>query len=253
MERAEVEAHLQECKNCREEYETILKLWAKLGSLPEEKPSATVRSRFYSILEAYEEGLRRAPASRSRFIAAVNAFVDRFWPSQPAFQFGLMFLTVAAGVFAGMQLRSPASNQEEIIQLRGEVRHMNRLLTLSLLNQQSASERLRGVASTYGMDQPDEQVVSALVSALKYDANVNVRLAAVDALSTSLANPVVRAEILRALPQEPSPLVQIALVDILVQERVRQSAGLLEQMAHDPKVNDTVRKRIEAGLKDLRL
>ncbi|HEX9614471.1 MAG TPA: HEAT repeat domain-containing protein [Bacteroidota bacterium] len=253
MERAEVEAHLQECAVCREEYDALLKLWAKLGSLPEEKPSPNVRTRFYAILEAYEEGLRKAPAPASRILAGANDLIDRFWPRQPAVQFGLTLVFAILGIVAGRQVVSSTPQQEELTQLRTEVRQISQLLTLSLLNQQSASERLRGVASTYAMDKPDEQVVSALVSALKYDPNVNVRLAAVDALSASVGNPAVRSEILRTLPGEPSPLVQIALVDVLVQGRVKQSAAVLEKMSQDPSVNEMVKKRIETGLKDLEL
>jgi len=59
---------------------------------------------------------------------------------------------------------------------------MKQMVMLSLLKQQSASERLRGVNWSYQIEQPDEQVLSALLRALDSDPNVNVRLAAVDAL-----------------------------------------------------------------------
>lgn len=251
-ERAEIDAHLQGCTVCREEFDTLLRLWSKLGALPEEQPSEKVRARFYSMLEAYEEGLRHAPAS-SGMLAVLNRVVEKFWPVQPAAQVGLAALLLLVGVFAGIRLSAGAGDQNEISQLRGEVRHVGQLLTISLLSQQSASERLRGVASTYQMDQPDEQVVSALLRALKYDSNVNVRLAAIDALGKFVSNPEIGLEVIESLPRESSPLVQIALIDILIQERVRQSTDILKTMAADPTVDNAVKQRIAAGLSELSL
>lgn len=253
-EQAEIEAHIQECTSCREEYDTLLRLWSKLGTLPEEKPSERVRSRFFAMMAAYEEGLRDSAESPAPFLAAVNRMVARIWPHQPAVQFALSVLLLVLGMYGGSRMfETGESHQAELYQLRGEVRQMSHLLTLSLLNQQSASERLRGVAWTYQMENPDEQVLSALIRALKYDSNVNVRLAAVDALGNFLGDPNVQNEVLETLPRESSPMVQIALVDLLVQERVKQSADILERMRRDPDVNALVKNRIEAGLKELTL
>lgn len=251
-ERAEIDAHLQGCTLCREEYDTLLRLWSKLGALPEEQPSETVRMRFSSMLEVYQEGLRDAPAS-SGMLAMVNRALEKFWPAQPAAQVGLAALLLLIGIFAGSRFPSAADDRSEITQLRGEVRHMGQLLAISLLSQQSASERLRGVASTYQMDQPDEQVVSALLRALKFDPNVNVRLAAIDALEKFVSDPAVGREVLETLPRESSPLVQIALIDVLIQEKVRQSAEVLKSMAADPSVDNSVKQKIASGLKELSL
>ncbi len=249
-ERAEIDAHLQACTLCREEYDTLLRLWSKLGALPEEKPSEEVRIRFHSMLEAYQEGLRRAPSS-SGALAAVNIILEKFWPSQPVTQFGLAVLLLLVGAFAGTRFGGGSGDRNEISQLRGEVRHMGQLLTISLLSQQSASERLRGVAWSSQMDQPDEQVVSALLRALKYDSNVNVRLAAIDALGKSVTDPEIGRQVIETLPRESSPLVQIALIDLLVQERVEKSADVLKTMAKDPSVDKAVKQRIATGLGEL--
>ena len=251
-ERAEIDAHLQGCTLCREEYDALLRLWSKLGALPEEQPSEKVRVRFYSMLEAYQEGLRHAPSSTG-FLAAANRVVERFWPAQPVFQFGIAALLLVAGGFAGSRFSGDAGDQNEISELRGEVRHIGQLLTISLLSQQSASERLRGVTSTFQMDQPDEQVVSALLRAFKYDSNVNVRLAAIDALGKFVSNPEIGREVIETLPRESSPLVQIALIDLLIEERVKYSADVLKAMADDPKIDKTVKQRITAGLGELSL
>ena len=50
----------------------------------------------------------------------------------------------------------------EVAQLRGEMYNMRQMVTLSLLQQQSASDRLRGVNWSYRVEQPDSEVLAAL-------------------------------------------------------------------------------------------
>jgi hypothetical protein len=102
-------------------------------------------------------------------------------------------------------------------ELREEVRHTRQLVALSLLQQQSASERLKGVDWSNRMTRPDPQVLSALLHTVNYDQNVNVRLAALDALHQSANNEMVRRGLVESLDRQTSPLVQIALIDLLVE------------------------------------
>jgi len=250
IRKAEIEAHLAECTMCREEYESLLKLWAKLAAIPEEQPSGLMRPRFYAMLHAYEEGARHARSQEHGFIASINRALGRFWPAQPAVQAGLMMAVLIVALVAGIRIGTPPQEQSELAHLRSEVQNMGHLLTMSLLNQQSASERLSGVSWTSQIDKPDPQVVGALVRALKYDSNVNVRLAAVDALGRFLGDPKIRHEVMDALPTQTSPLVQIALVDLMVQEDMKQSEPILRKMMADPHVNKAVKQRIQESMKE---
>src|SRR5438128_11544340 len=84
------------------------------------------------------------------------------------------------------------TNVRALAQLREEMSSMKQLVTLSLLQQQSASDRLRGVEWSCRLAQPDEHVLSALLRALDSDPNVNVRLAAIDALHRFASDATVR-------------------------------------------------------------
>ncbi len=253
MQKAEVDAHLQDCSLCREEFDSLSRLWAKLGEIPDEAPRPESRIRFYAMLEAYQEGARHSQHAPGGLWTAINDRIGILWPRQPVWQVGIAAVLLVAGLIGGIRIGAPDNQQTELSNLRDEVQTMGRLLTISLLSQQSASERLRGVGWTSQINQADPQVLSALMKALKYDANVNVRLAAVDALSRFLGDPLVEEEIVGTLPEQQSPLVQIALIDLVVQEQIKQSADVLRKMAADPKVNTTVKKRIEEGMKELSL
>ena len=76
---------------------------------------------------------------------------------------------------------------------------MRQMLMLSLMQQQSATERLRGVSGSVQIDQPGAEIVRALLETLMHDPNVNVRLACVDALRRFSEQDVVRRGTVQAL------------------------------------------------------
>jgi HEAT repeat protein len=136
--------------------------------------------------------------------------------------------------------------------MRGELKGMRQLVALSLLQQDSAADRLRGVTWSAGIDRPGGEVVSALLETLQHDANVNVRLAAIDALrGLGGAEPRVRDALVGGLKNDPSPLVQVALIDALVTLRERKSADVLRTIAESPTANEAVRQRARRGLEQL--
>jgi HEAT repeat protein len=125
------------------------------------------------------------------------------------------------------------------------------MIALSLMQQQSASERLKGVSWSYQMQKPGGEVLTALLDTLTHDPNVNVRLATVDALRQFGDQPVVRRGLVDAMTRQESPLVQIALIDLAVDLREKESVGTLRQLTQDQKVNEAVRERAQRGLSEL--
>jgi len=227
-ERAAIEAHLGGCAECN----AAVEMWARLGALPEEQPSPALRARFDAMVAAYGKGARQA------------GWLESWWPYRPAYQFGIAVVCLIAGAAAGNLL----TGSRELAQLRAEVRTTRQLVAVSLLQQQSASERLRGVGWSYRLAQPEPQVLAALIETVRYDTSVDVRLAAVDALRRYAVEPRVRSGLLEALGGTQSPLAQIALIDLMVETRDRESIGALKRLKADQAVNEAVRERADWGL-----
>jgi HEAT repeat protein len=135
--------------------------------------------------------------------------------------------------------------------LQDEVSAMRQMVALSMLQQQSASQRLEGVSWSTRLQQPDPQVLSALLHTLRSDPSVDVRLASLDALSRYAGQPEVRRELVNSLGGGQSPLVQVALIDLLVDLHDRNAVPQLKQFQQDPKVDPTVRKRVDWGIQQL--
>jgi len=128
---------------------------------------------------------------------------------------------------------------------------MRQLVALSLLQQQSASERLRGVSYAYRVEPSDSEVLSALLNTVNRDSNVNVRLAAVDALHPFASSAATRSAIVQALPKQTSPLVQVALIDLLVDLKERQAEPELRQLIQNSAADTGVRERAQWALERL--
>jgi len=255
---AEIDSHLAACSSCREEASSLKALWTKLALLPEEAPHPGLDARFHAMLEAYRQGLKQAECQASTRVT-LRDWLARFWPREPALQFALAVVLFAAGLLIGpslVQNRTSRAvgtvmNDRALAQLRSEVSSMKQLVALSLLQQQSASDRLRGVEWSYRLAQPDEQVLSALLRALDSDPNVNVRLAAVDALHQFASDIAVRKGLLRSLAAQQSPLVQFELINLLVELNEKGSVPVLKELSQREDLEPSVRERVEWGLQKL--
>jgi hypothetical protein len=231
-------AHLETCPACRAELAELNAVWRGLGSLPEPEPDPALRARFLEVLEAYQAG-------RASGLSGQVGVPPR---SRHIWQVALACALLMVGVFLGRYVAEPRSPSPDLAQLRAQMENLRQLVTLSLLQEQSPSSRLRGVTYSYQMAQPDAQVEQALLYAVNHDSNVNVRLSAVDALEKYAANPRIRRALADAVPVQDSPLVQIALIDLLVQLNDKEAASALRHLAQDAQADNQVRQHAALAL-----
>jgi hypothetical protein len=195
-----------------------------------------MRVKFYDSLRAW----RQRESDRRK---------GAWWFRHPAFQAAGAAAILVIGVATGYFARG--RDTSEVSQLRGEIYNMRQLVALSLLQQQNASDRLRGVNYAYRVEQSDPQVLSALLTTLNHDSNVNVRLAAVDAMRNFTDNPVGRKGLVQSLARQDSPLVQIAILDQIVELHEKSAMSSIQFLLSGQDVNPDVRQRAQWALKQL--
>jgi hypothetical protein len=220
----EFQHHLETCAECSAEMAALGGLWNRLADLPVPEPSLALHTRWHATLAAL------LPQRRA----------------VPVWQLAVAMVCLVLGVLIGANLprRSNNENDNEIAKLRD-------MVALSLLQQQSATERLRGVDYTGRMQTMEPEMVAALIQAVSHDASVNVRLAAIDALSKVATRPSVVESLTRSLPEQDSPMVQAELIDYLVNAHDRQAVGTLRQLAAQPNLNPAVLDRTHYALQQL--
>ncbi len=160
-----------------------------------------------------------------------------------AFAASFLFIGFVAAYFYNGRAASP-----NVQQLTQEVSDLKEMMMLSLLEKESATERLRAVSLTNEMEQASEKVTNALLITLNNDENVNVRLAALDALKSYVGDSAVRMALIKSISKQESPLIQVALAELMAAMQERNSLKEFEELLKDKRTPEDVRKRIKENL-----
>ena len=129
---------------------------------------------------------------------------------------------------------------------------MKRLVMLSLLENQSASERIRAVSYAEALPGLDPAVRDALIRTLDGDQNLNVRLAAAEALGRFPDSEEVRQALVSALESQPDPMLQITLIHLLVNMEEKRAARSIEKLIRRDSTPEVVRSLARKGLNALK-
>ena len=235
-ERIELQQHLASCPACRAESEGLGDLWRALGDIPAPPPdSRALRARLDATVRREQQAAapQRAPRFNQWLLAA-----------------GVAAVALTAGLFLG-RAGAPAPASSDVLALREELRDLRHMVALSLMQQQSASERLKGVGWSSRLEGPSDEVVTALIDTLRHDENVNVRLASIDALKRFATRDDVRRATIDVLQTQGAPLLQMALIDFVVETQDRDAAAALRRISADDQSDQTVRTRAAWGLEHL--
>jgi anti-sigma factor RsiW len=284
-ERAELEAQLAECEDCRRELEGSRELWELMAYMPVPEPSGGMQAQFNAMLEGYKA--TEVSGGKVSGIAALwQLFTIR--PALAAvfsgvlllggFGLGLMInrqktvmVQAPAGPVAvappGMApSKEPAGNSEtvpvptkqalvaeekpsaegkQLEALTAQVHEMREIMMLSLLQNPAASERLRAVSYTSEIRHVNPNIAAALLATLNNDPNVNVRLTTLEALTHFARDPVVREGLIQSILQQDSPLVQAALADVMLKLQEKRAILPFKKLLQQKDLNGMVRTKIE--------
>ncbi|MCC3151628.1 HEAT repeat domain-containing protein [Hymenobacter sp. BT770] len=251
-EQQELAAHLAECADCREELQAVQRVWQTMGNVPVPEPSPHVRADFYAMLSAFKQQEE----------AASSYSLKGLWQRWLALEIPVPLLRlvysaclIGVGLIGGYWLNNEhkpeRAEQQQIAALAGQVGDMRQMMLLALIENPSATERLRAVSYTKQLDDPNARVVNALLSTLNNDPNVNVRLATLEALAPLAQDPTVRLGLVHALANQDSPLVQTALADVMVQLQERRSVKPLRELLKQENLDQTVKSKIEQTIQTL--
>jgi predicted anti-sigma-YlaC factor YlaD len=242
-----VRGHLHSCPACWQEWSELHEIWTRLGILPEEQPSPELRRKFYRRLE--ESRREIATADRLSWKQGWRRFLPAWGLASPVMGLAAAALIVLAGF--GIGYVAGGRNREDSTRLQGlsrEVEQLQQQVSLSLLGQSSASARLQGLSMTARLQDPEPELLKTLLEVLDTDPSVNVRLSTVDALYLFVDRAEVRTALSASLTRQTSPLVQIALIDLLVSLKEKQAAVALRKLLNDDKIIPEVQKRAQLGI-----
>jgi hypothetical protein len=198
-------------------------------------PSLDLDDKFHAMLTELKR--KRQGFSWSRFFS---------WP-EFAPKLAFASITLLIGLAFGYFL-NPSTPNKQVEQLSNQVSDLQEMMMLSLLETGSATDRLKAVNLTQEMDEASNKVTQALIQTLNRDENTNVRLAALEALKPYVKSSTVRQELIKSIAKQESPLIQVALAELMVELQEKASVKELQKILDNDRTPADVKKRIEESL-----
>lgn len=244
-QREDLDQHIEGCAACKQELEAMKVLWQDMGGIESPEPSAHLRVKFQAMLNTY-----KAEVEHRNFWDNLKESISRLWHWRPQVAFPYQAAVVLLSFVGGYWFfHAGNSNQDEKLQtLSTQVHELKQTMMLALLENPSASERMRAVSYTSEIKHVDREVIDALIATLNNDENVNVRLSTLDVLARMAGHPEVREGLIKSIGQQDSPLVQSAIADVMIKLQEKRSVKpfreLLKQKDLNPAVKDKIRETI---------
>jgi hypothetical protein len=240
-------AEVQRCIAAGEMDETELKelaaLYGKLLPAPIAVPGERMRNRFLDVLAA-EQASQTRPSLADRLQEWWQQISFSSFAGQWSLAIGMLLL----GIGAGYWLRPEPAYEQQLSQLSTEVQQMRELMMLTMLEQSSPTDRLKAVNMGYELSNADNRVIEALLQTLVSDPNVNVRLAAVEALRMHANQPMVREGLVQAIGQQDAPIVQVAMADLMVELQEKRAVEPMQRLLKEQPLDETVREKLEKSI-----
>jgi hypothetical protein len=250
----EMRQHLASCASCSREAEELRELLTAMSGSPLEMPPAALRENFNMLLqselniEATTTIIEEFPATSGE--APQAARIVRF--SSPWWRVAAAVILLAGGIGIGMIIRTKPSGStttDEIAAMRKELKEMKEEVMFNLINDESASQRIKAVSYVEQMSSPDQQVINALLNTLDHDKSVNVRLASLYSLSRFADRQAVRDSLVTALKVQTDPIVQVVLINLLGEKRETKAIAPIKEIILNKKTLPEVKDAAQRSLK----
>lgn len=198
------------------------KLWDVLAAIDVEEPSLNLRQGFY---ERLERASRPTLLSKLRDLLGFSG--NAGWITASA--------CLIAGIGAGQMLGATdtEAGSTRLAALEENVSMLNRTLILDRLANDSPGKRLQGVMDAGYMAGQDAEITDALLQRATQERVHSVRAAAIDVLGRQLGAPSIGKRIMASIQEAKSPLVQLALIDLVLRNGDQQQVDQLLQLAQD--------------------
>jgi hypothetical protein len=232
-ERLLIESELSRNPGAKILYDQLKEVMVKMGDASKLVPSESLKNSFEHFLS---QELAKKPEAKS---IAMTPMFYRIAAS--------IVLLMVVGVTTYL-IRKDLQNQARIAEMEKVLEGNKRVMMAMLNNEFSASQRMQGVSVAYEMSKPDDEIVEVLVKTFTSDPNTNVRLAALDALGKFSSENGVRQALIRTLSTEKDPIIQIALIKLMVQMKEKTVIQQLEKIAKDRKTMDAVKTEAYSGI-----
>lgn len=251
---AAMRAHLINCEECRKEVDQMRELLLTMADQEMRQPGHGLRDNFQVMLQSElnmetADDLLRRPRDGKEEKAVIKGRIG--WMSAAACI--LLFGGIWIGSMLGSRKTSDVSSYmpKKLDTMQREIKEMKEAMLYSLIDNESASQRIKAVSYAEEMANPDQHVIQVLVSTLNHDKNVNVRLAALYSLASFADSRQVRDSLVTSLPKQTEPLIQVMLINLLAEKRDSRAIAPIRDIISNKNTLPAVKDAAQRSLKTM--
>lgn len=238
---AELEALCRQFPDCSEQLRSTHDLWQSMDDWSVPEPSPAMHVGFYNMLHEFQTKEARSTKPLFQF---------DWWTWNG---FSLKWAVIAGvfllGVFSGSLFKS-GNPDLGLAELEEKQRSIDDSY-VKLTSSSSATDRLQGLQMAKAMDQLDNRIIEALNQTLLHDSNVNVRLSAIETMIHFADNPKVRENLIRAIPFQTSPLVQMTLAEVMIALKDKRAIHEIRELLRIQQLELEVQMKMEETIETL--
>ena len=245
----EIEKHIESCTACRKELSEVKAVFKTISKYQMVQPDESLRTNFRAMLSSEIEKLNVANTIKE---VPMHRIINIKW-SSPFMRIAAAIVLLISGIWIGIIIKSSMDNSKtgQLSELKNEMKDMKEMLMFTMLNGESASQRIKAVNYSTEIPYPNQKVISALVSTLNSDKNVNVRLAAAYSLEKFWDIPQVRDSLVTSLVNQSEPIIQIVLINILTEKKETKAVKPMQQIISDKNTIKEVKDIAEKSIRVL--
>ena len=235
-EEAKVATRIQTDMKIKSQYEAYLMLHRLMESSPEEVPNARLRHNVQQLIDDEKQ-------LANRQVVPMKSRTTPRWLSVAA-----AVTLIAIGAVVGRFWLENQRQQDEVVALQQELANTKELLAQVVNGNLSASQRLARIQGSYQLEKADPEVLNTLIRTMNTDTNVNVRIAAIKALTGFVDHQTAREALVQSLITQEDPFIQLTLINILVRVREDKAIPQFEKLLEDKTLDQTVQDEAQSGI-----
>jgi len=247
----EMQSYLKGNKQLQEELLFIEHFWTN-DAEPLVMPTDKLDANFYQMLSKAQSAQQQTDQQKNDYRSSPQDqpsslidIVKNWFTPTPIAQFATLTLVFVLG-FNLNQTPNDERNSEVYSGLQQDISSLTTVLAMSMLQKDSASERLSGVAYSRQTDLSNPLLVEQLIALLARDKSTSVRLAIINSLEQLTSFGSSEQQLFTLLIEEENLLVQIELCRLLLNYGSVDIKKLLTEQVNQQQLKPEVREFIKA-------
>lgn len=232
-ERTQVEHELKENPEAAKLLEQLSTVINAMNTATPAEPSPKLQYKFDELLQQEIKEQQKAKQVS-------------FWSDLYKIAAALLLIIVGGGI--GYWLSRDQKKDDEMRAMRKELEQVKQMMIAQMEDSQSPGKRILAVQTAAHTETADIEILDALIKVMNEDPTNNVRITAIEALARFHENPHVRKALVTSLGVQKDPVVQIALIQLMVKIQEKRALKTLERISEDDHVLPAVKDEAHMGI-----